>query len=96
MTSGRDRNRDAVGGAAAGRDGGGSRAAATADVGTGGGERPHEDVMAVVEQVSRGEVGERGVVRCTRYSVLSCMDQALASPFVCLVDTVRQIKVAKK
>ena len=49
MTSGRD-----AGAAAADRGGGGSRAvAATADIG--GGERPHEDVMAVVEQVrSRG------------------------------------------
>lgn len=49
---GRDRDRNDVGGAAAGR-GGGGRAASTADVGAGG-ERPHEDVMAVVEQVGRG------------------------------------------
>lgn len=66
MTSGGGRDA-AVGGAAGGRGGGGSRAAAMADVGAGGGERPHEDVMTVVEQVraaQRAGVGER--VRCTR------------------------------
>eukprot|EP00752_Nemacystus_decipiens_P005910 g5342.t1 len=57
MTGGRDRGKEAVGGAVAGRGGGGggggggSKAAGTVDAGAGDGERPHEDVMAVVEQV---------------------------------------------